>query len=137
VKLATPVAGQQAVAQEEESATTSTTETLELPTMAPVVRAGDRLKAALSILQYLEECSIIGEAAKVDVTDLGNLELQYGQRFLVKLGDTTQLLYKIKCMNAAINGKDEQNSLKDYDSGVLDVSFTIKEDQIIYQASEE
>jgi len=137
VKLATPVAGQQAVAQEEESATTSTTETLELPTMAPVVRAGDRLKAALSILQYLEECSIIGEASKVDVTDLGNLELQYGQRFLVKLGDTTQLLYKIKCMNAAINGKDEQNSLKDYDSGVLDVSFTIKEDQIIYQASEE
>ena len=80
---------------------------------------------------------MIGEAASVDVSDLGNLELEYGQRFLVKLGDTTQLLYKIKCMNAAINGKDTENSLKEYDSGVLDVSFTIKENQVIYQSSEE
>lgn len=135
VKLASPVAGQQAVAQEE--APPETTEDPLTPTLAPVVRASDRLKAALDILQYLEECSIIGEAASINVTDLGNMELQYGQRFLVKLGDTTQLLYKIKLMNAAINGKDEQNSLKEYDSGVLDISFTIKENQVIYQASEE
>ncbi len=136
VKLGSPVAGQQAVAQEEAPPAT-TEETLGTPTLAPVVKASDRLEAALNILQYLEECSIIGEAASINVADLGNMELQYGQRFLVKLGDTTQLLYKIKCMNAAINGKDEQNSLKDYDSGVLDISFTIKEDQVIYQASEE
>jgi cell division septal protein FtsQ len=135
VKLASPVAGQQAVAQEE--APPETTDDALTPTLAPVVRAGDRLKAALDILQYLEECSIIGEAASINVADLGNMELQYGQRFLVKLGDTTQLLYKIKLMNAAINGKDENNSLKDYDSGVLDISFTIKENQVIYQASEE
>lgn len=137
VKLATPVAGQQAVAQEEQQPTTSTDETTEMPTLVPVVRASDRLTAALDILQYLEECSIIGEAASINVADLGNLELQYGQRFLVKLGDTSQLLYKIKCMDIAINGDDEVNSLKDYDSGVLDISFTIKEDQVIYQASEE
>ena len=84
----------------------------------------------------MEDCSIIGEAANVDVGDLANIELRYGQRFDVKLGDTSQLLYKIKCMDAAINGKEE-HSLKEYDSGVLDISFTIKEDQIIYQASEE
>lgn len=137
VKLASPVAGQQAMAQEEAVPEESTAETVGLPTMAPVVKASDRLETALSILQYLEECSIIGEAASINVADLGNLELQYGQRFLVKLGDTTQLLYKIKYMNAAINGKDEQNSLKDYDSGILDISFTIKENQAIYQASEE
>lgn len=136
VKLASPVAGQQAMAQEE-SVPETTGEALTTPTLAPVIKASDRLEAALDILQYLEECSIIGEAASINVADLGNMELQYGQRFLVKLGDTTQLLYKIKCMNAAINGKDEQNSLKDYDSGVLDISFTIKENQVIYQASEE
>lgn len=134
VKLAMPVAGQQAVAQEE--APPETTEDA-LATLVPVVRASDKLAAALDILQYLEECSIIGEAASINVADLGNMELQYGQRFLVKLGDTTQLLYKIKCMNTAINGKDEDNSLKDHDSGVLDISFTIKEDQVIYQPSEE
>ncbi len=137
VKLATPVAGQQAVAQEEQTASSGTDETTETPTLAPVIKASDRLNAALDILQYLEECGIIGEAANINVADLGNLELQYGQRFLVKLGDTSQLLYKIKCMNAAINGDDELNSLKDYDSGVLDISFTIKENQVIYQASEE
>lgn len=134
VKLAMPVAGQQAIAQEE--APPATTEDA-LATLIPVVRASDKLAAALDILQYLEECSIIGEAASINVADLGNMELQYGQRFLVKLGDTTQLLYKIKCMNTAINGKDEDNSLKDYDSGVLDISFTIKENQVIYQPSEE
>ena len=137
VKLATPVTGQQAVAQEEQSTPAGTDETTEMLTLAPVVKSSDKLTAALDILQYLEECSIIGEAASINVADLANLELQYGQRFLVKLGDTTQLLYKIKCMDAAINGDDEQNSLKDYDSGVLDVSFTIKENDVIYQASEE
>ncbi len=137
VKLVTPVAGQQAVANEEAVASTETTGSPELGTLAPVVRASDRLETALSILQYMEECSIIGEAVYVDVAELGDIELQYGSRFTVKLGDTTQLLYKIKCMNAAINGKDETNILKDYDSGVLDISFTIKEDQVIYQPSEE
>ena len=134
VKLATPVSGQQATAHEEQLEASDDTTGPTAATMA--VKACDRLAAALSILQYLEECGIIGEAASVDVTDLGNLELQYGQRFLVKLGDTNQLLYKIKCMNAAINGEDEENALKDYDSGVLDISFTIKENQIIYQAYE-
>lgn len=140
VQLASPAAGQQAAAYEPQidapDAAGTTDETA--VTTAPVTtRGSDRLAAALSILQYLEECGIIGEAASVDVSDLGDLELWYGQRFQVKLGDTTQLLYKIKCMNAAINGDDEANSLKEYDSGVLDVSFTIKEDQVIYQAFDE
>ena len=136
VKLATPVAGAQAVAQEEVQTATEATDGIEMPSVMPVVTANDKLQTALKILQYMEDCRIIGEAANVDVGDLGNIELQYGQRFEVKLGDTSQLLYKIKCMDAAINGKEE-HSLKEYDSGVLDISFTIKEDQIIYQASEE
>ena len=117
----------------ESTISTDPTETLPLLT----VRASDQLQAALSILQYLEECGIIGEVASVDVSDLGNLQLMYGQRFLVKLGDTTQLLYKIKCMNAAINGTDPLNSLKEYDSGVLDITFTVKPNDVIYQADTE
>ena len=130
VTLASPLVGQQAVAQEAPPAPTD-------ETAPPVtVRASDQLKAALTILQYLEECGIIGDVTSVDVTDLGNLQLWYGQRFLVKLGDTTQLLYKIKCMNAAINGEDKEHALKEYDSGVLDITFTIKENQVIYQTDE-
>lgn len=125
VKLSAPASNQQAVAQETPAATDA-----EGNTLMSAVRASDQLTAALSILQFLEQCGIIGEAATVDVADLGNIELWYGQRYQVLLGDTTQLKYKIDCMNSAINGK---NSLKEYDSGILDISFFIKEDQIVYE----
>ena len=65
------------------------------------------------------------------MTDLGNLELWYGQQYQVMLGDNADLTYKIRCMNSAING---ENGLKEYDSGILDVSFTLKEDQIVYKS---
>lgn len=124
VALDNPAAGQKAVAYEQQPDPTA-----EEPQPA-VVRGSDRLSAALSILQYMEGCGIIGQAAAVDVTDLGNLELWYGQRYQVKLGDTSQLNYKIRCMNEAING---ETGLADYDSGILDISFTIKKDQIVYE----
>ena len=126
VALDLPIAGQQAVAYEEPTGTEGT-DTGAVP--ESVVRASDRLKVALEILQYLEERGIIGEAASVNVADLGNIELWYGQRFRVKLGNNTNLAYKIECMDAAING---DNGLKEYDSGILDISFTIKENQVIY-----
>ena len=90
------------------------------------VRASDRLSAVLSIAQYLEKYGVIGQVASIDVTNLGRIELQYGQRFLVQLGDTTQLEYKIRCMKSAID------EMKDYESGELDISFTIRPDEIIY-----
>lgn len=126
VTLDSPVVGHQAVAQEQQPDPTEQTGQLQPGT----VRGSDRLNAALSILQYLEDCGIIGQAASVDVADLGNLELWYGQQYQVKLGDTSQLNYKIRCMNEAING---ENGLQDYDSGILDISFTIKKDQIVYE----
>lgn len=124
VELESPVVGQKAVAYELPPDPTAE------QTQPAVVRGSDRLSAALSILQYLEGCGVIGQAAAVDVSDLGDLELWYGQRYQVKLGDTSQLNYKIRCMNEAING---DNGLADYDSGILDISFTIKKDQIVYE----
>ena len=91
-----------------------------------------RLSAALTILQYLEDRSIIGQIASVDVSDLTSLELWYGQRYQVLLGDTTELGYKITLMDAAINGT---GGLKDYDSGVLDITLKIQ-DGVIYEAFE-
>jgi len=131
VKLGSPVPGQNAVAQE---AAPVDPEDPTADTTPVTASAADQLSAALRILQAMESCGIIGEAKTVDVSNLGAIELWYGQRFQVKLGDTQQLEYKIACMDSAINGNDEKNSLKDYDSGVLDISFTIKENQVIYQA---
>lgn len=124
VALDSPAVGQQAVAYEQPPDPTAE------ETQPAAVKGSDRLSAALSILQYLEGCGVIGQAASVDVSELGDLELWYGQQYQVKLGDTSQLNYKIRCMNEAING---DNGLKDYDSGILDISFTIKKDQIVYE----
>lgn len=128
VRLSDPIGGGQA-----EAADVNSGIMVEDPVtgaMVPQFESGDsRLEAALTILQYLEDNVIIGEVASVNVGDLTNLELWYGQRFRVKLGDTTELGYKIRCMNAAINGSD---GLDSHDSGILDISFTIYPDSIGY-----
>ncbi len=132
IAVADPVEGQPAKALETSNATDTSGETL-----LSVVRASDQLNVALTIISCLEDNGIIGEIASVDVSDMGNLELWYGQRFQVRLGESTDLNYKIKWLKAVVKGDDEQNSLKEYDSGILDMSFTIKQDQVIYDPFED
>ena len=132
ITVADPVEGQPAKALENSNATDTSGETL-----LSVVRASDQLNVALTIISCLEDNGIIGEIASVDVSDMGNLELWYGQRFQVRLGESTDLNYKIKWLKAVVKGDDEQNSLKEYDSGILDISFTIKQDQVIYDPFED
>ncbi len=128
VKLSDPAGGNQAEAAD--VTTGLMVEDPETGNMVPQFESGDsRLATALTILQYLEDNVIIGEVASVDVSDLENLELWYGQRFQVLLGNTTELGYKIRCMNAAING---EGGLDAHDSGVLDISFTVYPDSIGY-----
>ena len=94
----------------------------------PVIVTGqNRLDAALTILSALELNGIVGEAASINVDSLSNIELWYGQKFQVKLGDINNMDYKISCMKTAI-----QSQMKEYDMGVLDVSFTTWTDQVGY-----
>lgn len=116
VTLADPQSGEQAVAAEQDLTDADG------ETVFSAFRGSDRLSAVLSITQYLEENGVIGSAASVDVTDMGNIELWYGQRFQVLLGDTTQLSYKIASMKAAVD------QLAEYERGTLDVSFTVMND---------
>ena len=85
-----------------------------------------RLTAALQILRALEDNDIVGSAASVDVTRLNDIILWYGTRYQVNLGDSTNLEYKIACMNDVIL------QMSDYQSGILDISFTIWPDQVGY-----
>lgn len=121
VQLQSPVSGQQAQAADVEVSLGDDAQTTQSLSGAP------RLSAVLSILQYLEDNSIIGTVASVDVTDLNDIQLWYGQQYQVLLGDTTQLGYKIQCMKTAI-GK-----LEDYQQGILDVSFTTYPDQVPFR----
>ena len=127
VYLDSPAPGQQARALEQE--TTAATEDGASPTeeTVPVIVTGaDRLNTALMILSELEANDIVGEAASIDVSSLNNIELWYGQRFQVKLGDSANMGIKISWMKSAVNQRS------DYDMGILDVSFTTWPDRVGY-----
>ena len=132
VQLDNPSVGNQATAKEEpvqeatpeETADPLSTEEATAP--AVIVTANDRLQAALLLLDSLELNDIVGEVASVDVTSLFNLELMYGQRYQVKLGDTSNMDYKISMMKKSVA------QLNDYQTGILDVSFTTWPDEPFY-----
>jgi len=119
VELDNPVAGEMAVPLEE--APTQTDEAGE--TVPVTVTAAQRFTAILTILDSLERNDVVGEAASVDVTSLSRIELWYGTRYQVNLGDSQNLDYKISYMKAAID------KISEYQTGKLDVSFTTWKDK--------
>ena len=121
VQITEPVVGEQAVAYEPAPEVDDDGQT-EIVT----VLGSERLSTAITIMQYLEQYGVIGDAASVDVTDLTQIELWYGSRFQVKVGDTTNLKYKIECMTLTI--KDEE--MGQYATGEIDVSFTTWPDEV-------
>ena len=130
VSLQDPVPNERGVALEsapaaEDNATAATGETV--PSSVPVTTTGaQRLDAALQILKALEDNDIVGSAASVDVSRIDDIILWYGTRYQVNLGDNSRLEHKIACMNAVIA------QMSEYQSGVLDCSFTIWPNQVGY-----
>ena len=121
IKITAPAQGQKAVAVEE------VTEPAEGEETTPVtVKGQEQLSAAISILQLLEDNGVIGDAASVDVTNLADLQIWFGDRFQVILGDTLELSYKVRAMKSAID------QMGDYQGGVLDASFTTWPNEVGY-----
>ena len=131
VKLSQPEVEKQAVAYQElaaDSAASNET-TPDGETVGPtplIVTEQQKLYAALEILQALELNEVVGEAASVNVSDLTRIELWYGTRYKVNLGANVDMNYKIACLKYTVN------SLSDYDSGELDISFTTWQDKVTY-----
>ena len=122
VMLEEPQVGNTAVAANE-----IPQETLASGEFVPLSVTGEqRLSSALQILKALEANDIVGQAASVDVTDLEDIMLWYGSQYEVMLGDSSRMEYKIACMNDAIL------ELSEYQSGILDISFDYKTDQVVY-----
>lgn len=95
---------------------TAPTDGVALPTVAQVTGA-QRLEVVLTILAGLEENGIIGQIEYIDVTNLNNITMEYGQRLDIVLGTWENLPYKLAYMAQAIT------QLPDYETGELDVSF--------------
>lgn len=129
VVLASPAVNEQAVAGETATATAATDETAEstetVATQPNLIQPAQRLSTVLGILQQLEAHEILGQVASIDVSDMSRIVLWYGTQYEVILGDETQMEKKVAAMTAAI-----RSSLQSYDSGTLDVSFTIWPDSV-------
>ena len=126
VTLYQPQASELGIATEE--ASTEVDESgQELPLM---ITGAQRLNAALQILQALELNDIVGDAASVDVSQLQDIILWYGTQYQVNLGAINNskydIAYKIAYMKNAIL------QMSDYQTGILDVSFTTWPDQVGY-----
>ncbi len=123
VALESPAVNLQAVAAE-----AAPTETDASGEFIPVTVTGaQRLNTAMQILKSMESNDIVGEVASVDVTRTEDIVLWYGSRYQVSLGDSSRLDYKIAYMNDAI-----LEELKDYQSGILDVSFKIRPNEAMF-----
>ena len=120
IRIVNPELGMNAVA--EEPVAQEDEEGNEIPV---TVYGRERLALALEIVGYLEENGILGRMASVDVTDFSALTMWYGSQYRVLLGDRNRLGYKIQAMNEAIG------QFSSYDSGTLDVRFTVSADNVI------
>lgn len=118
-----PVAGQNAVAKEQETQTEGETGDTQPPQIVTIPNS-QRLETALAILRYLEEGNVMGEVVSVDVTNMGSIELWYGNRFRILLGDSMDMKYKVEMALAAVK------QLAEHDRGTLDVSFIVREDVV-------
>ena len=127
IRILDPVAGQQAVVLE-----TTQPQLDEQGNPIPVTYTdAQRLDTALNIVQFLEQSGIIGKAASIDVTHAADIRLWYGKQYLVKLGDSSQLGYKIGLLAAIVDHGGK------YDNGILDITLTDKPDGVIWTLFEE
>ncbi len=132
VQIQEGVVGQQAVAYENENTETAEGETdgITIPTLPPTPTA-QLLDAAIQILNALETNGVMGTVDSVDVSKIAELTLKYDGRYLVTLGDTSRLEYKIGAMKASIE------KMGQYQEGYMDVSFTIWPNEVGYRPFED
>ena len=83
------------------------------------ITAEDRLAALLKIATRLERNSSLGKAESIDVTNMGQIVLWYGNQYKVLLGDSKNLDQKIDTMLGAIETHDS------HQSGVLEIIYGI------------
>lgn len=121
VTLSAPKVGDPAVAYEETPATEE-----DGVTVPVTVYGRERLDVVVQILQNMEAVGLIGSVATVDVSELGDIQLWYGNRFQMLLGDSGNLLRKVDALSQAVA------KMGAYDTGILDASFTLWPTEVGY-----
>lgn len=126
VKIQSGAVGEQAEGFQPE-AETLTPESGQPAVTLPSVSAAEQFRVAVRILSALEKNGVMGTVDTVDVADPADLSLVYDNRYQVTLGDASRLEYKIGAMKSSVT------ELGQYQSGYLDVSFTIWPNEVGYR----
>lgn len=121
VRIQVPIPGQDAVAIEPEPVVDA-----EGNTVPPVLSGQQSLSTVLQILQLLEEHGVLGSAASVSIEDPANIQIWYGEQFRIDLGDHLDMTKKVPMAVSALR------ELEGDRTGVIDVSFTLKADQVVF-----
>lgn len=117
VKLDSPEVGMQAAAYEDAQESTD-----EEGNVIPVtVTASKRLSTAVSIADNLERNGIYGEVTSVDVTNIHDIVLGYGDMYRILLGHADNVSYNVALLKAAVEA-----CTKNYPdmAGQIDISDT-------------
>lgn len=80
------------------------------------VAAQGQMDALKLLLQQIEEQELLSEISSVSVPSSFDLSMEYSDRFTVKIGDTSELKYKISYLKSVI---EEQ---KPYATGTIDLT---------------
>ena len=75
------------------------------------------LEAALEIVRYMEGTGLIEQVTSVNTELLYDIELYCGEQYLVRLGGTEDLEYKLTYLKAVLE------QLEPYQTGVIDLTF--------------
>ena len=87
---------------------------------------GERLRTVLEILLELEKNEILGEVSVLDVTDLGNIRLEYDEKTTILLGDPGKMDTKIEWLKAIVsNDKVDHTGIVDLTDPEEDKAVTI------------
>ena len=62
------------------------------------VTAQERMDVVKQILQNLEKNGIMGDVTLVDVSVPSDMQMWYGEKYQIKLGDSSRLAHKIESM---------------------------------------
>ena len=86
--------------------------------------ADDQLDSLITVMTALEANRIIGQVARIDMTTVTDIRLEYPQLLTVRLGDDQRLDYKLGYLAAAV--EKLEGSL----SGELDLTLEYSEDAV-------
>ena len=127
VLLQSPVVGQGAKPAADEPETGDGEDEME-----PVTNQ-QRLDMALSMVAELELRGVLAEIASINVENMADIILWYGETYEVKLGDGSQLEKKLEMMCQDIGNRGNEGNTQ---GGVLDITFESFPDGVGFQPFE-